>query len=112
MSCGAFRANFSHRLPDTTVSETVLRIRQLAPWQWCAIHIQISEAQPNQLNSRSTINIIIIIMPPKKAPKGKDKKKAPPKPKPKRKLYEGEVQQKHLGASHGDVQRVGDKVFK
>jgi hypothetical protein len=51
-------------------------------------------------------------MPPKKPAKGKDKKKAPPKPKPKRKLHEGEVQRKHLGASHGDVQRVGDKVFK
>jgi hypothetical protein len=56
-------------------------------------------------------------MPPKKTKKGgavgaKDKKKPAPKPKPKRKLYEGEVQQKHLGASHGDVQRIGNDIFK
>jgi hypothetical protein len=53
-------------------------------------------------------------MPPKKAAGkggGKDKKK-PPKAKPKRQLHPGEVVKKHLGASHGDVQRVGDKVFR
>jgi hypothetical protein len=53
-------------------------------------------------------------MPPKK--RGNDKKKPAatkpkPKPKPKRQLHPGEVQQKHLGASHGDVQRAGDKIF-
>jgi len=57
-------------------------------------------------------------MPPKKA-KGKggstagkagDKKK-PQKPKPKRQLHPGEVVRKPQGASHGEVTRVGDKLF-
>jgi hypothetical protein len=51
-------------------------------------------------------------MPPKKAKGGGAKDKKKPAPKAKRQLYAGEVQQKHLGASHGDVQRVGDKLFK
>jgi hypothetical protein len=49
-------------------------------------------------------------MPPKKG--AKDKKKPAPKPKPKRQLHPGEVVKKHLGASHGDVERAKDKMFK
>jgi hypothetical protein len=86
----------------------------------CYIHTLTTRAgrhsqQPQRLNHQpatKTVEPSIIIMPPKKAAKGKDKKKAPSKPKPKRQLHPGEVVKKHLGASHGDVQRVGDKVFK
>jgi hypothetical protein len=48
-------------------------------------------------------------MPPKKKAAAKPKPK--PKPKPKRQPHPGEVPKKHLGASHGDVQRAGDKIF-
>jgi hypothetical protein len=56
-------------------------------------------------------------MPPKKSKGGAGKAgtttKKPTKPKaaPKRQLHANEVVRKHLGASHGDVQRVGDKLF-
>ena len=57
-------------------------------------------------------------MPPKKSKGGAGKAgnaatKKPTKPKaaPKRQLHGNEVVRKHLGANHGDVQRVGDKLF-
>lgn len=56
-------------------------------------------------------------MPPKKSKGGSNgkaaatKKPAKPKAPPKRQLHANEVVKKHLGASHGEVQRIGDKLF-
>jgi hypothetical protein len=57
-------------------------------------------------------------MPPKKSKGGGSngnaattKKPAKPKAPPKRQLHANEVVKKHLGASHGEVQRIGDKLF-
>ena len=58
-------------------------------------------------------NVILNAMPPKKKG-GNDKKptkKAPQPSKPKRQPFENETVRKPHGASHGTVERAGDKLF-
>ena len=50
-------------------------------------------------------------MPPKKGGDKKPAKKAPP-PKPKRVPFANEKVVKPQGASHGTVERAGDKIFR
>jgi hypothetical protein len=90
------------QITRSTLSITLIRTKKTR-----LIGSSLSLSPPHKLTPNNN-------MPPKK--KGNDKKKPAatkpkPKPKPKRQLHPGEVQKKHLGASHGDVQRAGDKIF-
>jgi hypothetical protein len=55
-------------------------------------------------------------MPPKKKAGGKGaggaKPKKTPQPKPKRQLFANETVRKPQGASHGEVERKKDQIFK